>query len=304
METGSSREWTKETVEKMVREETSLRKNVVLANMDYHDMAAAYYEDDYSTHGIFDQTQGSQVRIRHMVKYLSERTGRDMWVDIGCGTGNVLQLVPPLFGNAIGVDVSVKMLEIAHAKGLPVILADGAFLPLSDNSVDVISAFSVLHHFKDPNEILHEASRVLRTGGYFYSDWDPNPLCEPFNPSSLHKLYILVARMIRGRRNGMQRSDLSSCLWYKNEANEAASSLAEYYGVTRKLDPYALRKAAQTLGFRAVDIYFHDNPDNLFENLPKTTKTIKRFVRLLLNYRIEWPRHDRFAWKFAILGRK
>lgn len=93
-------------------------------------------------------------------------------LDIGTGTGRLLEVVAPRVAAALGVDASKAMLALARARlaraGLShctVRLADMYRLPIPDASYDVAMLQMVLHHAEDPAQVLAEAARVLRPGG-------------------------------------------------------------------------------------------------------------------------------------------
>jgi ArsR family transcriptional regulator len=93
-------------------------------------------------------------------------------LDIGTGTGRVLELLAPRFGQGLGVDASKAMLALARARlargdlgHCAVRLADMYRLPLADASCDVAVMQMVLHYAEDPAGVLTEAGRVLRPGG-------------------------------------------------------------------------------------------------------------------------------------------
>jgi ubiquinone/menaquinone biosynthesis C-methylase UbiE len=93
-------------------------------------------------------------------------------LDIGTGTGRVLELLAPRVRQALGVDASKAMLALARARlsGLDfahcaVRLADMYRLPLSDQSFDTVVLQMVLHHAEDPAGAVLEATRVLSRGG-------------------------------------------------------------------------------------------------------------------------------------------
>ena len=93
-------------------------------------------------------------------------------LDIGTGTGRVLELLAPHFRQALGVDASKAMLALARARlaqpGLAhcaVRLADMYRLPLADASFDTAVLQMVLHYAEDPSGAVAEAARVLRPGG-------------------------------------------------------------------------------------------------------------------------------------------
>jgi ArsR family transcriptional regulator len=93
-------------------------------------------------------------------------------LDIGTGTGRVLELLAPRISHGVGVDASKAMLELARARlarpGLghcSVRLADMYRLPFPNDGFDLAVMQMVLHYADDPPGVLAEAARVLRPGG-------------------------------------------------------------------------------------------------------------------------------------------
>jgi ubiquinone/menaquinone biosynthesis C-methylase UbiE len=93
-------------------------------------------------------------------------------LDIGTGTGRVLELLAPRVRQALGIDASKAMLALARARlsgpgcvHCAVRLADMYRLPLADQSFDIVVLQMVLHHAEDPDGALREATRVLNAGG-------------------------------------------------------------------------------------------------------------------------------------------
>jgi ArsR family transcriptional regulator len=93
-------------------------------------------------------------------------------LDVGTGTGRVLELLAPRVREALGVDASKAMLALARARlngpefaHCAVRLADMYRLPLSDQSFDAVVLQMVLHYAEDPAGVVTEAARVLRPGG-------------------------------------------------------------------------------------------------------------------------------------------
>jgi len=90
--------------------------------------------------------------------------------DLGCGTGQVTELVAPFVARVVAVDASREMLQAARTRlqGVHnVELRRGRLedLPVESGRLDVALLFLVLHHVADPGAVLAEAARVLRPGG-------------------------------------------------------------------------------------------------------------------------------------------
>jgi ArsR family transcriptional regulator len=92
-------------------------------------------------------------------------------VDIGTGTGRMIELFGPRAIHAIGIDRSSEMLRLARVKleaaGIHPSLRQGDMyaLPLTDQSADTIVIHQVLHYAHSPAAAIFEAARVLAPGG-------------------------------------------------------------------------------------------------------------------------------------------
>ncbi|WP_336958083.1 metalloregulator ArsR/SmtB family transcription factor [Sphingobium aquiterrae] len=93
-------------------------------------------------------------------------------LDIGTGTGRMIQLFGPQAEQVTAVDRSPDMLRLARAK-LPedgsgkyaVLMGDFMALPLDAHSVDTVILHQVLHYAQAPEGAIAEAARVLDAGG-------------------------------------------------------------------------------------------------------------------------------------------
>ncbi len=99
--------------------------------------------------------------------------------DIGCGTGELLDLLSERAARVIGVDNSPNMLAEAARRlgglGDAVDLRLGSIehLPMRDREMDAVVMNLVLHYVNRPAEAVIEAARVLRPGGIFImADFD------------------------------------------------------------------------------------------------------------------------------------
>jgi ubiquinone/menaquinone biosynthesis C-methylase UbiE len=106
-----------------------------------------------------------------LLTLVPERHGGRL-LDIGTGTGRVLELLGPRVAEGLGIDASRAMLALARSRlaraGLAhcsVRLADMYRMPLHDARFDIAVLQMVLHHAEDPEGVLLEAARVLRPAG-------------------------------------------------------------------------------------------------------------------------------------------
>ena len=93
-------------------------------------------------------------------------------LDIGTGTGRVLECLAPRIARGVGVDTSRDMLAIARTRlaaaghsHCHVRQADMYALPMADGSFDAVTLHLVLHYADRPAAVVAESARVLKPGG-------------------------------------------------------------------------------------------------------------------------------------------
>ena len=136
------------------------------------DQAARYFADHAA--------QWDRLRSLHVAEDVVETAIREVVgerplhavLDLGTGTGRMLELVGPLADRGVGIDQSPAMLNLARTRleraGLRhVQLRQGDLyaLPVERDGYDLVILHQVLHYLDDPVRALREASRVLRPGG-------------------------------------------------------------------------------------------------------------------------------------------
>lgn len=98
-------------------------------------------------------------------------------VDIGCGRGEWLQMIPERF-QRIGIDLNSMNVEACQALGLSAVQQDALIWLANqpENSVAAVTAFHVIEHlsFEQFNVLLDECQRVLAPGGVVIFE-TPNP---------------------------------------------------------------------------------------------------------------------------------
>ena len=105
-------------------------------------------------------------------------------LDIGTGTGRIVELFGERGVNAVGIDLSREMLAVARAniarpnlRNCYVRQGDMYRLPWPGPSFDAVTVHQVLHFADDPGQAIGEAARVLRAGGRMViADFAPHDL--------------------------------------------------------------------------------------------------------------------------------
>jgi ubiquinone/menaquinone biosynthesis C-methylase UbiE len=120
----------------------------------------------------YDQRFGTTCGLAHRLA-LAAVTARGLRpesvLDIGCGTGALLDLVSRTWPQArlLGVDPAHRMIEVATRRlsdaDLRVAVAE--HLPLPDGCVDLVLSTTSFNHWSDHRMALREAARVLAPGG-------------------------------------------------------------------------------------------------------------------------------------------
>ncbi len=122
---------------------------------------------DYD-HRAFDspiplQRYWQRARHRIVLGFLDalRRTGRQRILDIGCGSGRIIQDLP----EAVGLDVSLPKLRFLRERHPHLVQADVFALPFTDAAFDAVICSEVIEHVADRRPLFEEMTRVLQSGG-------------------------------------------------------------------------------------------------------------------------------------------
>ena len=114
----------------------------------------------------------------------------DVVVDLGCGTGELVERLQSIAGHVIGVDSSSKMIELARNRVYPdkervdLRLGELEHLPLKNDEADCAVVSMVLHHLATPDRFVSEVGRVMKKNGtLLIADFDKH------NDESLRQTY-------------------------------------------------------------------------------------------------------------------
>jgi len=98
-------------------------------------------------------------------------------LDLGCGTGFMINIAKKYVKEITGVDVTQAMMDKVDKSGnctITLINHDTGSVKVEKENFDVVTAYSFLHHLFAVEPTLNTAFNALKKGGKFYADLDPN----------------------------------------------------------------------------------------------------------------------------------
>lgn len=144
---------------------SAVREARARAAQDYFEAHAAEWDRIRKLHA---SDSAVEQAIAHA---LADRPFRSL-LDLGTGTGRMLELFAPAIERGVGIDLSPAMLSLARArlertgfKHCSLRQGDIYNLPLARETFDVVIVHQVLHYLDDGARALREAARLLAPGG-------------------------------------------------------------------------------------------------------------------------------------------
>ena len=225
---------------------------VVKANVLVHTLLA----DSYNSNEPQFRPE-NKAKVRQNIERLKQSTNGKRLLDIGCGTGFIIDLAKDLFGDIHGVDITQAMLDKIDTSTGNITLHNTVAekLPFETESFDLVTAYSFLHHLKDYRPVLAEVKRVLKPGGFFYIDQEPNKRfwekivdLKKVDPTDLSDILLKEIDSVLHTDERMER-DL--------KLDQGVFSKAEYIkSVLGGIDANDFKIEAQKLGFKECRVQF------------------------------------------------
>ena len=134
--------------------------------------AARYFSANAAS---WDELRSLHVADRAVETALLRLVGKrpfQSMLDLGTGTGRLLEIFAPLYRRGIGIDMSREMLAVARANldkagiaNAQVRQGDIFSPPVERDAFDLVTVHQVLHYLDDPARAIQEAARLLRPAG-------------------------------------------------------------------------------------------------------------------------------------------
>jgi len=147
-------------------------QKVIQANIDYHSNMAKTY-DSTQPHFLPENQKKVELNISNLAKKLNA----SKLLDLGCGTGFMINIAKKYVKKIQGVDITQAMLDKIDRSGpakIETLKHDTGSAPIKEGHFDIVTSYSFLHHIYDIVPTLKTAYKGLRPGGVFYSDLEPN----------------------------------------------------------------------------------------------------------------------------------
>ncbi len=285
----------KETEERIMPMSASsaetLQDQVIVANKEFYKQIARKY-DDYeacASDAFFQRWIEDDLKI--VEHKLPKRGDAVRCLDCGGGTGNVTLKMLRRGWRVTVVDVSADMLAILERKvrfaGSSATFLNQSvesFFSRSEETFDLISFSSVLHHLYSPLNTIKAAAERIAPQGFFYSSFDPVPPSSQFVAGCFTALDTFIAKLLHDRADflpGLARRVRK--LGAPRDATHgravvSAGDLAEYHA-RQGIDDQAIESAL-------VQADFTVNRRRYPVGRTAPMRRANRYLRLLLNFKI------------------
>lgn len=116
-------------------------------------------------------------RVTEIVTSINNLNPINKALDLGCGTGFMINILKNFASEIVGVDVTQAMLEKVDTSGtaeIKLINSDTGTADLQTEYFDIATAYTFLDHLYDLKPTLNNTYKSLKKGGVFYADLSPS----------------------------------------------------------------------------------------------------------------------------------
>lgn len=110
---------------------------------------------------------GKRYLIDFLLKTYLSHDGRNRLLDVGCGTGLVLELMKS-HGPAFGIELSGDAISFLRRRNLNLVVQSDASqaLPFKNDVFSIITCLDVLEHLRNDIFLVEEMFRICKPGGF------------------------------------------------------------------------------------------------------------------------------------------
>ena len=179
------------------------REEAIKANIYVHSFLANAGEYQKSPHFFPENIE----KVKSIVKRVTEKlpsSATAKAIDFGCGTGFMIQIMKDRFAEIHGIDITQDMMKHVDLSSGNIFLHESLAenTPFANGTFDFATGYSFMDHLFNYQDFLKEAHRVLKNGGVFYSDLNPNRdfimAMDNFEKTGVKIVSAIVEKEIRG----------------------------------------------------------------------------------------------------------
>jgi SAM-dependent methyltransferase len=193
------------------------------------DLGKLYDDEYYAGRGFdssinYDAPPSDWTRAENaaIVKTVSSALLRPLngarWLEVGCGSGTLLEAILEAGADGFGFDDSSAAQEKCRSRSLPMLTR--AEVELQRGTFDVVSAIQVIEHVPDPVDFIRYLSSLTKPGGVIFvhtENWNvvrrlpstpyimPEGHIQYFTPASMRRLFKMC---------GIQEVPVFNRVWF------------------------------------------------------------------------------------------
>lgn len=162
--------------------------------------------NNYSSYMFIHSESYNKYEFYYIYYNLDKLPNKVTLLDIGCGYGNIIRMSKDVFKFIIGIDISEITLntlkKLLNCKNtllnIDLIVADVETMPFRQNTIDAVTAYSIIHHLPNINKSLTEIHRVLKLGGVLIAFHEPNywGRCRVYYRGPIYKFNALLYKIL------------------------------------------------------------------------------------------------------------
>lgn len=177
-------------------------QDAIKANIEVHSKLAGEYNNNEPHF-----RPESIARVKGIVEGIVNEIKPTHVLDLGCGTGFMINILKQYIPNITGVDVTQAMMDKVDKTGnakIELINSDTGSVILNPGSYDLATAYTFLDHLYDMMPTFHNTFNALKKGGKFYADLSPNhffwkafremDIKGAYTPEVTRELYAVVSK--------------------------------------------------------------------------------------------------------------
>lgn len=227
-------------------------QEAIEANIAVHSAMA----DEYNTAEPHFRKE-SVDRVKSIVKDISNRIEIRDVLDLGCGTGFMINILKEYAEQITGVDVTQAMMDKVDKSGntaIELINADTGTVALKKDHYDLATAYTFLDHLYDMNPTFQNCYNSLKKGGLFYADLSPNAYFwdEIKKLDRLKSFDPIVEREIKAVHS--KDEEIEATFGVKKEVFTQAEHQKHVEGGLRE---EKVRESLESVGFKNIEFIYH-----------------------------------------------